>query len=650
MKILAITSCPNGIAHTYMAAENLQKAADAMGIDIKIETQGSIGVENEFTQADIDSADGIIIAADKTVNKERFVGKPLTAVGVQQGINAPEQLIQRIVDGQASVHEESGQRAGEDAGSGSGGKGQNAFYRHLMNGVSYMIPFIVIGGLLIAISLTLGGTSTPEGIQIPEDSFWKTIENIGAASFSFMVPILAGFIAMSIADRPGLAPGMVGGYIAMNGSFYGSEAGAGFLGGIIAGFIAGYIALWIKKIKVPSVVQPIMPIIIIPVLASLAVGLIFVTVVGAPVAQIFESLTNWLQNMQGTSSILLALILGGMIAFDMGGPVNKVAFLFGSAMIAEGNYEIMGPIAVAIAVPPIGMGIATFLNRRKFAATEVETGKASFTMGLFGITEGAIPFAAQDPFRVIPSNMLGAMVGAVIAMMSGVGDRVAHGGPIVGVLGAVDNVLMFFVAIIAGSFVTAITVNLLKKEVGAEPALAGVPGKAADERKEEKPAGSQQPDPEAENTDLHSLTNKNLIQVNVEAETKEQTIDELIDLLAAENVLTSRADVKEAILEREAEGSTGIGMNIAIPHAKSTAVKEPRVVFGVKQEGVDWSSLDGTEAKLIFMIVVPKESEGTQHLKILQMLSRKLMDDQYREQLLQVTSTDEAYQLLKEVK
>ncbi|MYL20970.1 PTS fructose transporter subunit IIC [Halobacillus litoralis] len=650
MKILAITSCPNGIAHTYMAAENLQKAADAMGIDIKIETQGSIGVENEFTQADIDSADGIIIAADKTVNKERFVGKPLTAVGVQQGINAPEQLIQRIVDGQASIHEESGQHAGEDAGSGSGGKGQNAFYRHLMNGVSYMIPFIVIGGLLIAISLTLGGTSTPEGIQIPEDSFWKTIENIGAASFSFMVPILAGFIAMSIADRPGLAPGMVGGYIAMNGSFYGSEAGAGFLGGIIAGFIAGYIALWIKKIKVPSVVQPIMPIIIIPVLASLAVGLIFVTVVGAPVAQIFESLTNWLQNMQGTSSILLALILGGMIAFDMGGPVNKVAFLFGSAMIAEGNYEIMGPIAVAIAVPPIGMGIATFLNRRKFAATEVETGKASFTMGLFGITEGAIPFAAQDPFRVIPSNMLGAMVGAVIAMMSGVGDRVAHGGPIVGVLGAVDNVLMFFVAIIAGSFVTAITVNLLKKEVGAEPALAGVPGKAADERKEEKPAGSQQPEPESENTDLHSLTNKNLIQVNVEAETKEQTIDELIDLLAAENVLTSRADVKEAILEREAEGSTGIGMNIAIPHAKSTAVKEPRVVFGVKQEGVDWSSLDGTEAKLIFMIVVPKESEGTQHLKILQMLSRKLMDDQYREQLLQVTSTDEAYELLKEVK
>ncbi|WP_027955083.1 PTS fructose transporter subunit IIABC [Halobacillus kuroshimensis] len=652
MKILAITSCPNGIAHTYMAAENLQKAADAMGIDIKIETQGSIGVENEFTQADIDAADGVIIAADKTVNKERFVGKPLVAVGVQQGINAPETLIRRIVDGQASVHEESGQRSNEDAGNAAGGKGQNAFYRHLMNGVSYMIPFIVIGGLLIAISLTLGGTSTPEGIQIPEDSFWKTIENIGAASFSFMVPILAGFIAMSIADRPGLAPGMVGGYIAMNGSFYGSEAGAGFLGGIIAGFLAGYIALWIKKIKVPSVVQPIMPIIVIPVLASLAVGLIFVTIVGAPVAQIFESLTTWLQDMQGTSSILLALILGGMIAFDMGGPVNKVAFLFGSAMIAEGNYEIMGPIAVAIAVPPIGMGIATFLNRRKFAATEVETGKASFTMGLFGITEGAIPFAAQDPFRVIPSNMIGAMVGAVIAMMSGVGDRVAHGGPIVGVLGAVDNVLMFFVAIIVGSFVTAITVNLLKKEAAVEPALAEVPTQPAAEEtvKEEKPAVKGQPQPEEENADLHSLTNKNLIQVNVKAESKEQTIDELIDLLAAENVLTSRADVKEAILEREAEGSTGIGMNIAIPHAKSTAVKEPRVAFGVKRDGVDWNSLDGTEAKLIFMIVVPKESEGTQHLKILQMLSRKLMDDQYREQLLQVTSTDEAYQLLKEVK
>ncbi len=323
LKILAITSCPNGIAHTYMAAENLQKAADKLGVEMKVETQGSIGVENEFSEQDIAEADGIIIAADKTVNKDRFIGKKLVAVGVQEGIRNPEDLINKVMSDQASIHKTNGQAGVTES---ANKDKQNPIYRHLMNGVSYMIPFIVVGGLLIAIALTIGGKPGAGGIAVPEDSFWKTIENIGAASFSFMVPILAGFIAYSIADRPGLAPGMIGGYIAVNGSFYDSAAGAGFLGGIIAGFLAGYVALWIKKIKVPKMMQPIMPIIIIPVFASLIVGLLFVTLIGAPVAQIFESLTNWLAGMQGTSSFLLAIILGAMIAFDMGGPVNKGCF------------------------------------------------------------------------------------------------------------------------------------------------------------------------------------------------------------------------------------------------------------------------------------------------------------------------------------
>ncbi|GJM79955.1 hypothetical protein HMSSN139_24510 [Paenibacillus sp. HMSSN-139] len=259
------------------------------------------------------------------------------------------------------------------------------FYRHLMSGVSYMIPFIVVGGLLIAIALSIGGVPTPGGLQIPEDSFWKTIEKLGAASFTFMVPVLAGFIAFSIADRPGLAPGIIGGYIAANGSFYGSEAGAGFIGGIIAGFLAGYVALWIKKWKVPKAINPIMPIIIIPVLSSLIVGLAFIYLLGGPIAQVFESLTSWLASMQGASSILLALILGAMISFDMGGPVNKVAFMFGSAMIAEGNYQIMGPIAVAICIPPIGLGLATFLFKRKFHDAERESGKPPLPWACSGL-------------------------------------------------------------------------------------------------------------------------------------------------------------------------------------------------------------------------------------------------------------------------
>ncbi|AJQ62423.1 PTS system mannose-specific EIIBCA component ManP (plasmid) [Bacillus thuringiensis serovar morrisoni str. 4AA1] len=650
MKLLAITSCPNGIAHTYMAAENLQKAADKLGVQMKIETQGGIGVENELTEQDIREADGIIIAADRAVNKERFVGKKLLVVGVQDGIRKPKELIQKVASGDVPVYHSQSKTVESNQQE----RKQNPIYRHLMNGVSFMVPFIVVGGLLIAIALTLGGEKTPGGLMIPDGSFWKTIEQIGGASFTFMVPILAGYIAYSIADKPGLVPGMIGGYIAATGSFYGSESGAGFLGGIIAGFLAGYVALGIKKIKVPKAIQPIMPIIIIPVFASLVVGLAFIFIIGAPVAQAFESLTAWLAGMQGSSSILLALILGAMISFDMGGPVNKVAFLFGSAMIGEGNYEIMGPIAAAICIPPIGMGLATFVGKRKFQESEREMGKASFTMGLFGITEGAIPFAAQDPLRVIPSIMAGSMTGAVIAMIGHVGDRVAHGGPIVAVLGAVDNVFMFFVAVIVGSVVTAIVVNVLKKDISKAGMSEVVEIKEVSATKEmphvlqEKEVESKQVE-KVEMKKLTDITSLELIETDLTGETRDDIIDEMIQKLNHVGALHSKAEFKQAIMNREYESTTGIGMNIAIPHGKSDAVKKPSVVFGIKQSGVDWKSLDGTEAKLIFMIAVPKESEGNEHLKILQMLSRKLMDDSYRKRLLSVQTKEEAYKLLDEI-
>ncbi|MEK5322391.1 PTS fructose transporter subunit IIABC [Paenibacillus sp. FSL L8-0644] len=668
MKILAITSCPNGIAHTYMAAENLQKAAAKLGIEMKVETQGSIGVENQLTEQEIREADGIIIAADKTVVKDRFVGKKLLVVGVQDGIRRPEELIQRVMKGNVPVYQAESRSA--EGSSQENKPKQNPIYRHLMNGVSYMVPFIVIGGLLIAIALTIGGEKTPGGLVIPDGSFWKTVQNIGSASFTFMIPILAGFIAMSIADRPGLAPGMVGGFIAANGSFYGSEAGAGFIGGIIAGFLAGYVALGIRKIKVGRALQPIMPIIIIPVLASLIVGLIFVFVIGAPVAQLFEALTGWLAGMQGTSSILLALILGAMISFDMGGPVNKVAFLFGSAMIGEGNYEIMGPIAVAICIPPIGMGLAAMINKRKFAPAEREAGKATFTMGLFGITEGAIPFAAQDPLRVIPSIMVGSMVGSVIAMLGNVGDKVAHGGPIVAVLGAVDHVLMFFIAVIVGVAVSVVLVSLLKKDIAATvtPDAAGeaMPGHstagagqsaittttAAAESSASTTVTNNGPAVSSQAMHIEKLTDivtMDLINLDLEGTTRDAVVDEMIGALERTGAVSSASDFKQAILAREEEGSTGIGMNIAIPHGKSEAVLKPSVVFGIKQGGVDWNSADGSEAKLIFMIAVPRNSKENTHLKVLQMLSRKLMDDHFREALLAVKTKEEAYQLLDQV-
>ncbi|MCY7982655.1 fructose-specific PTS transporter subunit EIIC [Bacillus inaquosorum] len=649
MKLLAITSCPNGIAHTYMAAENLQKAADRLDVSIKIETQGGIGVENELTEEEIREADVIIIAADRSVNKDRFIGKKLMSVGVQDGIRKPEELIQKALSGDIAVYHS----ASKSESSNQQEKKQNPIYRHLMNGVSFMVPFIVVGGLLIAVALTLGGEKTPKGLVIPDDSFWKTIEQIGSASFSFMIPILAGYIAYSIADKPGLVPGMIGGFIAANGSFYDSASGAGFLGGIIAGFLAGYAALGIKKLKVPKAIQPIMPIIIIPVFASLIVGLAFVFLIGAPVAQIFTSLTVWLAGMKGSSSILLALILGAMISFDMGGPVNKVAFLFGSAMIGEGNYEIMGPIAVSICIPPIGLGIATFFGKRKFEASQREMGKAAFTMGLFGITEGAIPFAAQDPLRVIPSIMAGSMTGSVIAMIGNVGDRVAHGGPIVAVLGAVDHVLMFFIAVLAGSLVTALFVNVLKKDITEAPPVlseTAPPSEAAAAKEIPQPAQAESR--EAEMTEFKKLTDiisPELIEPHLSGETRDDIIDEMIQTLSDRGVLHSESGFKQAILNREQQGTTAIGMNIAIPHGKSEAVRKPSVAFGIKRSGVDWNSLDGSDAKLIFMIAVPKESGGNQHLKILQMLSRKLMDDSYRKQLLSVQTTEEAYKLLDEI-
>lgn len=651
MKILAITSCPNGIAHTYMAQEKLEQAAKKMGVDIKVETQGGVGAENVLTAKEIREADGIIIAADRQVDLSRFNGKRLINENVREGIHHPETLIQRIIDQDAKIyHDKNATTQSNDSDDEEDQKsGIQMVYQHLMNGVSFMVPFIVVGGLLIAIALTLGGHPTSEGLKIPDDSFWKAIENIGKLSFGFMVPILAGYIAYSIANKPGLVPGMIGGAIAADGSLYGSEAGAGFLGGIVAGFIAGYVAKWIKNIRVPKAMAPIMPIIIIPILASLVVGLIFIFLIGAPISGIFTALTGWLKGMQGANIIILALIIGAMIAFDMGGPVNKVAFLFGSALIAEGNYAVMGMVAVAVCTPPIGLGLATFVQKHKFNHAEQEMGKASFTMGLFGITEGAIPFAAQDPLRIIPSNMIGAMVAAVIAAMGGVGDRVAHGGPIVAVLGGIDHIIWFFIAVIIGSLVTMITILILKRNTpvtDVEENQVDAHLETSTNSSQESKHSESKVDESVEHND--NVFQKDVININTNVKTKEEAIDYMVKNLKEHRFINNEDVVKQAILNREAESTTAIGMNVAIPHAKSDAVKQPTVAVLQNKEGVDWISLDETLPKILFMIVVPNDSNNT-HLKLLQRLSRSLMDDKTREALINAPSKDDIYDILKEI-
>lgn len=653
-KVLAITACPTGVAHTYMAAESLENAGKEMGVDLKVETHGSVGRENEFTQADIDQAEGLIIAADVKVSRDRFHHLPVIEVPVRKGIDDPKELIQRTLnhEGSTSRQEVNTSEPPQDrTNQDSVGK---RIYGALMNGVSHMIPFVVTGGLLIAVALSIGGVPTADGFAIPETSFWFHINNIGGAAMSFMGPVLAAYIAHAIADRPGLVPGMVGGYIAMNGAFYGSEANTGFLGAIIAGFIAGYTAQLIKKIKVPKAVDSVMPIIFIPIISTLVVSLIFIFVIGQPVASLFDALTNWLTGLQGANAAVLGAILGAMIAVDMGGPFNKTAFLVGSGLIAQGETSVMGANAVAICIPPLTMGLASFIYRKKFTEKDRSTGVAALFMGFFGITEGAIPFAAKNPIRVIPSIVIGSAVGGSIAMVTGVTDSVAHGGPIVALLGAVGNVPMFIVAVTVGIIVTVILLGLLMpnlpsaalavedQTVGNDPELT--------ENREDKGEPTAKPTASTVEEDsevgLEHLTNKDLIVMDLHAQTKEKGFKELLTLPALDGVVKNQRQVLEALNERESQGSTGMGDGIAIPHAKSSEIKEARVVFARSDQGIDWASVDGNPVHLIFMILVPEHQQGDLHLKILQALARNLMHNDFKEQLFQAKTKDEVYEML----
>lgn len=444
MKIVAVTACPTGIAHTYMAAEALQIAGKELDIDMKVETQGSVGAENELTDADIEAADAVIIAADTNVPLDRFAGKKLVKVSVKDAIKDSKGLIEKSktasVFGSDLLDQVSAAKEDKKAK-------QPAFYKHLMTGVSFMIPFVVAGGILIAISFAFGITAFQE-----EGTIAAALMTIGGGSaFALMVPILAGYIAYSIADRPGLVPGMVGGMLA-------SSIGAGFLGGLLAGFFAGYTVEFLKKmIKLPKTLQGLMPVLILPVLSTLIVGLGMIYIIGGPVSSINSALNSWLNGLSGTNGVVLGLILGAMMAFDMGGPVNKAAYAFGAGTLVAGQTSlVMAAVMAAGMVPPLGIAVATSIAKKKFSADEYEAGKAAYALGISFITEGAIPFAAADPARVIPSIMVGSAVSGALSMLFNCGLAVPHGGIFVLVIpNAVANPLMYALAILIGTAITA---------------------------------------------------------------------------------------------------------------------------------------------------------------------------------------------------
>ncbi|MBA5685372.1 PTS sugar transporter subunit IIA [Photobacterium damselae subsp. damselae] len=460
--IIGVTGCPAGVAHTYLAAEALEKAGAELGYEVKVETNGSIGVKNSPTAEEIARAEAIVVSCDKQVDMARFAGKKLIKTGVKAPIKDGKGVIQQALV--AKPFEADGDDT-SDSSESKVAQTRSNLYRYLMNGVSHMIPFVVTGGLLIALSLAIGGQPTDAGMQIPAGSMWQKVLDVGVVAFQLMIPILAGYIAFAIGDRPALAPGFIGGWIANTGSFYDASAGTGFIGAIVAGLLVGYFVRWVATRNYHKMVQPLVPILIAPITGTLFIAGLFIFVIGAPIASLMDNMNAMLTEMSTGNVVLLGIVLGGMAGFDMGGPFNKVAFLFSVGMIASGQTQFMGAMACAIPVAPLGMGIATVIGRKLniFEDSEIEAGKAAGAMGLVGISEGAIPFAAQDPLSVIPANVIGSMVAAVMAFSFGITNSVAHGGPVVALLGAMNKPVLALICMATGAVVTALVAVSLKK-------------------------------------------------------------------------------------------------------------------------------------------------------------------------------------------
>ena len=466
-RVLAVTACPTGIAHTYMAAEALEKAGVKLGYPCKVETNGSGGAKNVLTAAEIAACDGIVIAADKNVEMARFDGKPVIMTRVDDGLHKPEELINRIRNGEAPIyHSKEGKPAAMDGQSDSV---WHTVYKHLMNGVSHMLPFVVGGGIMIALAFLFDNYAIDPanfGMNTPVAAFFKTVGN---AAFGYMLPILAAFIAMSIADRPGLAVGFAGGVLAMNGTnFAGLAQGditgisGGFLAALLAGFAAGYLVLGLRKLtdKFPQSIDGIRPMLIYPLGGILIMGIVMCGI--NPVMGIINTaISNWLNAMGGTSKVLLGAVLGGMMSVDMGGPVNKAAYVFGTAALASGSYDVMAAVMVGGMVPPIAIALSTSFCPKKWTAEERRNGIVNYVMGLCFISEGAIPFAASDPLRVLPSCIVGSAVAGSLSMIFNCTLRAPHGG--VFVFPVVGNPIMYVVALVAGSVVGALILSALKK-------------------------------------------------------------------------------------------------------------------------------------------------------------------------------------------
>ena len=623
MKILGVTGCPTGIAHTFMAEKALKEAAKELGCEIKVETNGAIGVENALTAKDIQEADAIIVACDKNVDMERFNGRPVIDVSVTEGINHAKELIQKCIDKKVPI------RKGNVKISNYNQEEKVSFgrqiYKHLMNGVSHMLPLVVAGGVLTAISF-LWGIYSFDPTSPQYNAIAATIKEVGGYSMNLMVPVLTAFIAQSIAGRPGMLAGFVAGMIA-------SATGSGFIGGIIGGFAGGYFTQFVVNLlrNLPRQLEGLKSIFIVPIITVLVVG-VGMILLGGPCSMLNESMMSFLEGMQKSSPVILGLIIGCMSAFDMGGPVNKAAYVTGTMLLAQGNYLFMAGVSAACITPPLIIALAATFKKDRFTEEDRTAGLINYVLGCTHITEGAIPFAAKNPLKVIPVLMAGSSISAIATYIMKVEVPAPHGGFLI--LGLVNKPLIWITCILLGSAIGAVLYVLVTPKV--EVAIDGQDVSVVnDVEKNETKHDSQKND----------LYKENTVCMNLKSKTKQDVINEMVELLDKNGILNNKNEFKKEILEREELSSTGFGNGIAIPHAKTSAVKIPRVAVGISKDGFDFDSVDGNKANLIFMIAAG-DDDNDLHLKTLSHLAQNLMDDEFVKEILNSKSKKEIVQLL----
>ena len=597
-KIIAATGCPTGIAHTFMAQEALEAAAKKAGVSIKVETHGQIGVENELTNEDIRHAEAVIIAADKDVHAERFAGKRVIEVSVSAGIKEADHLIKEALAGKGKIKD--GTATSENTSTAPDvSKIGHSIYKNLMNGVSHMLPFVVAGGVLIAISFAVWGIHSAEPDHATYNATAAMIKDIGGQAMGMMVPILSAFIAESIAKRPALVAGLIGGIVA-------NAGGAGFLGGILSGFLAGYLILFLQKLlrKMPKSLDGLKAVFILPVLGVAIVG-IAMYLLAAPMEAINQAMMNFLAGFENSNPIVLGLIVGSMCAFDMGGPINKAAYVTGTALLAQGNYSFMAGVSAACIAPPLITSIATLVFRKYYNTEERNAGIVNLILGSTHITEGAIPFAAKNPLIILPIFMVGSSIASILTYLFGVKVPAPHGGFLV--LPVVTGAFQWVLSILIGSAVGGILLGLYQKRRWEK------------EKRENKELATE------EILAPSAFLSENDVFLHQTFNTRDEMFDFLAEKTIQLGIATDKEKIKEKLVARELEGTTGMMDGFAIPHAKSSNINKASLIIVKNEKGIAWDSLDGQPITFIIGLFIPEHQKGTAHLQLLSSVAKMLM-------------------------